>query len=97
MAGNWMDERERQWRERNWRRSAEARRAEGGEDRSWDRDDRDDMYGGGRGQDRDRVFGEGEMGAGYGRAAGGSPRGEAASRGEWQPPSIKAPMTRAAR
>jgi len=83
MAGNWMDERERQWRERNWRRSAEARRAEGGEDRSWDRDDRDDMYGGRRGQDRDRVFGEGETGAGYGRTAGGSPRGEAASRG-WQ-------------
>jgi osmotically-inducible protein OsmY len=96
MAGNWMDERERQWRERDWRRSGETGRAEGREDRSWDRDDRADLHGGGRGpergpergQDRDRVFGEGETGAGYGgRTTGGArsepARGEPARRG-WQ-------------
>ncbi len=83
MAGNWMDERERQWRERGWRQSDDAGRGDGGEDRSW-RDERSDTYGARRsGRDRDRVFGEGETGAGYGARPAGGERGGPGSRG-WQ-------------
>jgi osmotically-inducible protein OsmY len=82
MAGNWMDDRERQIRERDARSLRDVRREGGeGEDRSWD--DRSDMYGARRGgQDRDRVFGEGEAGASYGGRTPSANRG-ASSHG-WQ-------------
>jgi len=81
MVGNWMDDRERQFRGREARGSRDARR-DGGEDRSWD--DRPDMYGARRGgPDRDRVFGEGETGASYGaRPPSGAMRGAPSS--GWQ-------------
>jgi osmotically-inducible protein OsmY len=83
MVGNWMDDRERQWRERGRRQPDEPGRGDGGEDRSW-RDQRSDMYGARRsGRDRDRVFGESETGAGYGGRPAGGERGGPGSRG-WQ-------------
>jgi len=92
MAGNWMDDRERMIRERDGRGLGDGRRYSAGEDRSWDRDDRPDMYGAtredqGRGQ-RDRVFGERESGASYGgrTSPGGGYRGGSGSRG-WQDPN----------
>ena len=77
MAGNWMDDdRERRIRERDAREASDSRsdrRLRSDEDRTWDRDDRPDMYGqrrGGpqRGEGGERVFGERESGASYGRA-----------------------------
>jgi hypothetical protein len=84
MAGNWMDDRERQMHERDRRRLDEAQR-HGLEGRSWDREDSSRTYGARRsGADRDRVFGEGESGAGYGdRQADEAYRGRSSSRG-WQ-------------
>ena len=83
MAGNWMDDRERMIRERDGRGLGNGPRHSGdGEDRSFDRPDR---YGARRGgPDRDRVFGERESGASYGRAGSGD-RGGSAARG-WQDP-----------
>ena len=87
MAGNWMDDRERLNREREGRGLGDGRRQSSGEDRSWNRDDRPDLYGARRdGADRDRVFGERESGASYGRAASGGYRGGSASSG-WQDPN----------
>jgi len=86
MPGNWMDDRERQIRERDARGMSDYR-GRGDEARSWDRDDRPDMYGGsGPGdQGRDRVFGERESGASYGRAQPqGYGAGRPASRSGWQ-------------
>jgi osmotically-inducible protein OsmY len=71
MAGNWMDDRERQIRERDGRGFSDYRSG-GGEDRSWD-----------RAPERDRVFGERESGASYGRAGLVGARSASASRG-WQ-------------
>jgi osmotically-inducible protein OsmY len=97
MAGNWMDDdRERQWRERSGRRSDDTRRSEGGEDRSWERDERPDMYGGGerggygagygggRGRERNRIFGERESGASYGGRTDSPARSQSGGRGGWQ-------------
>jgi len=92
MAGNWMDDRERMIRERDGRGLGDGRRYSGSEDRSWDRDDRPDMYGQGRSGGyggpsgaRDRVFGERESGASYGgrTSVGGGYGGEAGGR-DWQ-------------
>ena len=89
MAGNWMDDRERMIRERDGRGLGDGRRASGGdEDRSWGREARPDQYAARRsGPDRDQVFGEGQTGASYGRAApsGGHRAGSAS--GGWQDPS----------
>jgi len=60
MAGNWMDDRERQMRERDGRA---AEPYGGREDRSFDRPDMDAARRGG--PERDRVFGERERGADY--------------------------------
>jgi len=79
MAGNWMDDRERQIRERD-ARGASDYRSRGGEDRSWD--DRPDMYGPRGGPGRERVFGERESGASYGRA------GSESSGGRYDEPSV---------
>jgi osmotically-inducible protein OsmY len=77
MAGNWMDDRERQIREREGRGLRPGPRGGAGEDRTWN--DRPGMYGARRGgPDRDRVFGEGESGASYG---GRSPSGYSGYRG----------------
>jgi len=90
MAGNWMDDRERQIRERGERGLSDYRgdyRDRGDEDRSWDRTDRPDMY---RGQSRDRVFGERESGASYGRAGSGGSTGAyrgGSAAGGWQDPN----------
>jgi hypothetical protein len=89
MAGQWMDDRERMIREREGRGLGGGPRHRSDEDRTWSRDDRPDMYGARRGgPDRDRVFGERESGASYGRAgeayAGGHRSGSAA--GGWQSP-----------
>jgi osmotically-inducible protein OsmY len=81
MPGNWMDDRERQIRERDARGLSDYR-GRGGEDRSWDREDRSDTHGARGGQDR--VFGERESGAGYGRAS--RAYGASSSRGGWQDP-----------
>jgi osmotically-inducible protein OsmY len=68
MPDNWMDDRERPYGERSRRSFSDGRSR--GEDRSWDQDDRPDMYGARRsGAGRDRVFGEGETGASYGGRA----------------------------
>jgi osmotically-inducible protein OsmY len=93
MPGNWMDDRERQIRERDARGASDYRgeRRRDQEDRSWDRDDRPDMYGARRGsperaEGHDRVFGERESGASYGRADPRGPQaygGGSAARG-WQ-------------
>lgn len=89
MAGNWMDDRERQMRERRSRSQSDYR-GRGDEERSWEREDRPDMYEARReGRDRDRVFGERETGASYGgrtsRGSGAGPRGDWPSR-DWQDP-----------
>jgi osmotically-inducible protein OsmY len=87
-----MDERERHWRERNrdrdWRRSddmgrGDQRRYAGGEERSWGASSEDDRgsYGGRRGAERDRVFGERESGMGYGGEYRGASGGDRMSRG----------------
>jgi osmotically-inducible protein OsmY len=76
MAGNWMDDRERRIRERD-ARGLSGYRSEGDEDRSWD-----------RGAERDRVFGERESGASYGRAGFGGARGGSAAPG-WQNPDYE--------
>lgn len=82
MAGNWMDDRERMSRERDGRGLGDGRRAGGGEERSWDREDRPDAYAARRsGPDRDRVFGERESGASYGRAAPDGRGGSAVRQG----------------
>jgi osmotically-inducible protein OsmY len=90
MAGNWMDDRERQNRERGGRGLSDYR-SRYDEDRTWDRDEEpgaDAARRGGPG--RDRVFGERESGASYGRAApesyGGGYRGSSPGRG-WQDPA----------
>ncbi|THD63523.1 BON domain-containing protein [Phenylobacterium sp.] len=88
MAGsNWMDDRERRIRERDGRGLEGASGYD--EDRTWDADDRPDAYAAQRGG-RDRVFGERESGASYGRAgsgayASGETRSGSAARG-WQDP-----------
>ncbi|HEY8004809.1 MAG TPA: BON domain-containing protein [Phenylobacterium sp.] len=81
MPDNRMDDdRERSYGERNRRGFSDGR--DRGEDRSWNQDDRPDMYGARRsGSDRDRVFGEGETGASYGGR--GAYRGGEGQRG-WQ-------------
>jgi len=66
MASNWMDERERMNREHHGRGMSNGPRANREEDRSWD---------------RERVFGERESGASYGRA-GSPPRA-------WQDPDYE--------
>jgi hypothetical protein len=53
MAGRWDEQREREWRSRGYRRGPEGERWQGGEDRSFDRDE--------------PVFGERDTGAGYNR------------------------------
>lgn len=88
MPDNWMDDRERQYGERNRRSVSEGGGRARGEDRSWNQDDRPDMYEAQRrGPNRDRVFGERESGASYGAR---TPRGYAGQgreqdrRGGWQ-------------
>ncbi len=71
MASNWMDDRERMNRERDGQGLGDGPRARRDEDRSWD---------------RDRVFGERETGASYGRAGSGGYRAPSADRG-WQDPN----------
>lgn len=71
MAGNWMDERERMLRERDGRGLGQGPRERGAEDRSWE---------------RDRVFGERESGASYGRTDPGPYRGAAPAPRGWQDP-----------
>jgi hypothetical protein len=74
MAGNWMDDRERQIREREERglgRGPSGDRGRSAETRSWD-----------------RVFGAQETGANYGGPAPGGPRDGSASRG-WQSPDYE--------
>jgi osmotically-inducible protein OsmY len=95
MAGNWMDDRERRIRERDGRGLSDYRddyRSRYDEDRSWDGDDRSDIYGA-RGAGRERVFGERESGASYGgpeagRSRGGSSLGGSAAQG-WQSPDYE--------
>jgi osmotically-inducible protein OsmY len=88
MAGNnWMDDRERRMRERDGRGLTDSR-SQYDEDRTWDHDDEPGVYAARRGgPNRDRVFGERESGASYGRAAsrgysGGHRAGSAAA--GWQ-------------
>jgi osmotically-inducible protein OsmY len=89
MAGNWMDDRERMIRERDGRGLGDGRRARADEDRSWDSDDRPDLYAARRsGPDRDRVFGERESGASYGRASSTGYRSGSAA-GGWQSPGYE--------
>ena len=91
MAGNnWMDDRERQIREREGR-GLSGDRSLYDEDRTWDRDDEPGAFAARRGgPSRDRVFGERESGASYGRAASGGYAGGmrqgSAARG-WRDPA----------
>jgi osmotically-inducible protein OsmY len=88
MAGNnWMDERERQIRERDGLGLTDYR-SRYDEDRTWDRDEGHGAFAARRGgPDRDRVFGERESGASYGRTAtkdySGGHRAGSAAQG-WQ-------------
>jgi osmotically-inducible protein OsmY len=86
MAGNWMDDRERQIRERD-ARGASGYRSRDDEDRSWDGEDRPDIYGA-RGPARERVFGERESGASYGGPGVREARSGSAARG-WQSPDYE--------
>jgi len=88
MPGNWMDDdRERRTRERDWRRPEGERRGDG-EHRSWESDERPDMYAARRdGPDRDRVFGEGETGASYGGRYGSQAYRGPQQRTGWQAPN----------
>jgi hypothetical protein len=70
MAGNWMDDRDRMNRERAARGPGDGPRGRGDEERSWN---------------RDRVFGERESGASYGRSPDSARTGAGGSRG-WQDP-----------
>ena len=84
MAGsNWMDDRERRIRDREGRGLESRSRYD--EDRTWDTDDRSDLYAARRsGPDRDRVFGERESGANYGRAGSGSYASRSSGSGDYR-------------
>jgi hypothetical protein len=93
MAGNWMDDRERQIRAREGRglgaSGGDDDRARFDEDRSWDRSGRVDRYVARRsGSDRDRVFGEGGSGASYGRTPS-APYRQGSAAGGWQDPDYE--------
>jgi hypothetical protein len=76
MAGRWTDDHQGHWRARDDEPFYYGQdRGYGREERSWERE-RPDMYAARRGgPSRDRVFGERESGASYGRAGGGPASG----------------------